>query len=171
MRDKRLSHGLNTDQTPIASVFRPRFIRGSSHCVVGMPSWQSNTPGGCRERAQIAQKTSGSQAVPIDSQSVPIRSQAFPNAPKPLFIRFRLKRIPFSRELSMISRKTFLREAKFAAIEHIERKRGAEERESRHRVFVISALFCGCSTSPNLANGRKSKRPEDCNPERRLTAL
>ena len=78
--EPRIEHRLNTDSVCVSSVFHPWLLVVLRVVFV---CFRGSKPGKvCRERAQSAQKTSGSQPFPHDFQSVSIRSQTFPNVPK-----------------------------------------------------------------------------------------
>jgi hypothetical protein len=78
MRGKEFSRGLNTDLTRMS---RLRCIRGRP--LFALCAFVAIKPGmDRREKAQSAQDSSSSQAVPNGFQTVSICSQAFPNARK-----------------------------------------------------------------------------------------
>ena len=168
MTNKRLSHGLNTDQTrteprmtriarmparpevfsenaPAAAFFCPLFFCRSVLPAVPSCTWCAfvtvNPPDLAAKRRNVRNR----RAVPKRSQTIPKR---FPNRPNPLFNQFRLKRMPFSREL--------LRSATRAFCQSFGHERAQRTREGMPR-------DC-CSATATVRQSRKCERAKTRNP-------
>ena len=101
MRDRRLSHGLNTDETRIGAAIRLRLRLAFVIFVLFRGSKLGRTS---REKVQRSQKTSNSKyspshsQVPKRSQMISKRSQIIPS--KPFFNPLSVKHMPFFRRIS-----------------------------------------------------------------------